>query len=131
MGSGRDAAACGAAGGTPPAVDREQLDGLVSAAGVDGTREILAAFWRSTDALLASLKQQIAKGDFAAAARTAHSLKGSALNVGALGLSDAIRRVEERCRSKDWNGASESADGAHQRRAEAEAAYKTLLDRAA
>lgn len=90
-----------ALGGKDACIDCGQIDGLVEAAGVDGALEILAAFWRSTDSLLGSLKTQLTANDQTEASRTAHAIKGSALNVGATRLSDAIRAIEECCRRSD------------------------------
>lgn len=86
-------------------IDREQIDGLIAAAGVDATREILDAFRRSTDGLLAKLREDLARGDFTEAARTAHAIKGSSANVGALMLSSAARSVEEACKTQDCGAA--------------------------
>ncbi len=82
-------------------IDRSQIDGLVIAAGVDGALEILAAFWRSTESLMDALRSQLAAQASEEAARTAHAIKGSALNVGALQLSNTIREIEECCRERD------------------------------
>jgi HPt (histidine-containing phosphotransfer) domain-containing protein len=86
-------------------VETEQLDGLLEAAGVAGVREILAAFWRSTDGLVAELRAQIARGDQQGAMRSAHALKGSALNVGAVRFADTVRRIEELCKAGDLSAA--------------------------
>ncbi len=86
-------------------VETEQLDGLIEAAGVAGVREILSAFWRSTDGLVAELRAQIARCDMQGAMRSAHALKGSALNVGAVRFADTIRKIEDLCRAGDLPGA--------------------------
>ena len=111
-------------------LDREQIDSLVAAAGVDGTWEILDAFRRSTDDLLAKLHVELASGDLAEAARTAHALKGSAANVGALTLSSAARKVEDACRSQNGAGAQESLAGAGSHFEATLAAFKAVLDAA-
>ncbi len=59
--------------GRDKVLDNEQIDGLIAAAGVEGTTEILNAFWRSSDDLLAKIKIEIAAEDFSAALRTAHA----------------------------------------------------------
>lgn len=112
---------------TAQLLDREQIDSLVSAAGVEGAREIVAAFSRSTDDLLAQLKDELARGDLDGASRTAHALKGSALNVGALALSSAARTVEEACRSCDALQALGRLDGANQQFAETLSAIESFL----
>lgn len=95
-----------------PVVDRDQIEGLLAAAGAAGTREIMAAFWRSTDSLLVDLKSQLAEGRLVEAARTAHALKGSALNVGALRFSCAARAIEDACKRQDGAAAARKVDAA-------------------
>lgn len=81
----------------------EQIDGLVAAAGVDGTQAILDAFWRSTTDLLETLNGQIGQDTLDLAAQTAHAVKGSAANVGAQRLAAAAALVEEACKTGDKN----------------------------
>lgn len=114
-----------------PVLDCEQIDGLVAAAGVDAAREILSAFWRSTDALLKSLQDQLSNGDLVEAARTAHALKGSSLNVGALRLSAAARAIEECCKRQDPQSALQRLCGAEAGYAETVAAFNAHLATAA
>lgn len=75
-------------------LELEQIDSLLDIAGVDGVRDILEAFWRSTDELSADLARSVVSGDSGQAARTSHALKGSAANVGAMRLAEAARDVE-------------------------------------
>ena len=110
-----------------PCIDSSQIDGLVDAAGREGALEILDAFWRSTQSLLASLRAQLAAADAAEASRTAHALKGSALNVGATRLSRMARAIEDRCRSNDPAGALAMMDCADRSYAETVAAFETHL----
>lgn len=77
----------------------EQLNGLVAAAGAEGVREIINAFWRSTDSLIEALAEQIAQANPEEAARTAHAIKGSAANVGATSIASAARAVEMAARA--------------------------------
>ena len=101
------AAASGVASAAPNTVlDREQIDALIAAAGVAGTREIIDTFWKSTDRLIAELRDHLGAADLTAAARTAHALKGSALNVGAMKLSCAARGLEDACKTGDVTAAS-------------------------
>lgn len=88
-----------------PLLELEQIDSLLDVAGVEGVRDILAAFWRSTDDLAAELVHCIDKGECVAVGRTAHALKGSAANVGANLLSDAAREVEGHARTGDLSAA--------------------------
>ncbi len=82
-------------------LESEQIDSLLDVAGVVGVRDILDAFWRSTDELSADLARCVATGDCFAAARTAHALKGSAANVGAQRLAEAAREVETHTKTGD------------------------------
>jgi HPt (histidine-containing phosphotransfer) domain-containing protein len=104
---------------------------LIAAAGVAGAGEIVSTFWRSTDSLLATLRTQLAAGDLGAAAKTAHSLKGSALNVGAVHMSQAARAVEQSCRGNDGLGARAAAAAIAASRAETAAAFEAILSEAA
>lgn len=79
----------------------EQVDGLVAAAGIEGTREILDAFWRSTTELLETLSSQVTQGSFELAAKTAHAVKGSAANIGAHRLSETATAIEKACKDGD------------------------------
>ena len=81
------------------ALEFEQLNGLVAAAGAEGVREIINAFWRSTDSLAEALLGQIESGNLDEASRTAHAIKGSAANVGATLIADSAREVENAARS--------------------------------
>jgi len=87
-------------------VDYSQIDSLLEVAGRDGVNEILRAFWKSTDALIRDLNNEIAAQDFTAAARTSHAIKGSAANVGANRLANAARDVEASCKIADNAGAA-------------------------
>ena len=131
MGETSDSLSSGAGGSPVQLLDREQIDSLVEAAGVEGAREILAAFHRSTHELLAKLKDELGRGDLDEAARTAHALKGSAANVGALALSGAARIVEDACKSDDATTALGQLTGAGAQFADTIAAFDDLLSNAA
>lgn len=91
-------------------IEPEQIDGLLEVAGVDGVKEILDAFWRSTDQLSGDLARSVNDGKFAEAVRTAHALKGSAANVGANRLAEAARIVEARSRNGELSEAKEALE---------------------
>lgn len=82
-------------------VQTEQLDGLVAAAGVDGARAILDAFWRTTSELMASMNTHVSDNALDLAGQTAHAVKGSAANVGAQRLAASAARFETACYSGD------------------------------
>ena len=52
-------------------------------------------FVASGEKLLDTLRQAHARGDSAGVGRVAHTLKGSAANLGAFHLADACRRLED------------------------------------
>jgi HPt (histidine-containing phosphotransfer) domain-containing protein len=110
-----------------PVLDCEQIDGLIAAAGIEGAKSILDAFWRSTNTLMATLHQQLLHGDLGGAARTAHALKGSSLNVGAVRLSSAVRSIEESCRKADGEGALANTEAVRTRYDETVAAFEKHL----
>jgi len=82
-------------------LNTKQIDGLISAAGIDNTKEILEAFWRSTENLINQLQSQIAIGDTTSARQSAHAIKGSAANVGALVLQNVAAEIENSCHDGD------------------------------
>jgi len=108
----------------------EQIDGLVAAAGVDGAREILDAFWRSTADLLEALATQIAENTMDVAAQTAHAVKGSAANVGAQRLSQTAARIEEACKNGDSAAAAGTLENAHENFKAFRACFDEHLSRA-
>ena len=65
---------------------------------VDGEREIVAEvltlFQSDTESRLVELRQAVALGDRKRVRAQAHSLKGSAVQVGANSLADACREME-------------------------------------
>ena len=82
-------------------IELSQLNGLIEAAGVDGAREILDAFWRSTNDMLNQLSAQITENNLVAAAQTCHAVKGMAANVGAARLSETVADLEIACKDND------------------------------
>ena len=83
----------------------DQVNGLIDAAGVDGAREIVDAFQRSTTDLLSALRERLGASDLAAASTDAHAIKGSAANVGAKRLAQTAARIEHACRDGDAGAA--------------------------
>lgn len=91
----------------------DQINSLITAAGVDGTREIMDAFWRSTTDLLAALTTQLNDNAYDLAAGTAHAIKGSAANVGAMRLAQTASLVEDACKSGAGDDAGRLLTSAH------------------
>ena len=102
-----------------------QLNGLIDAAGVDGAREILDAFWRSTQEMLDQLAAEIAEKNLVKAGQTSHAIKGMAANVGAARLSDTVSDLENACRANDHDQVSSKMP---QAQADFVAAQNLLLD---
>lgn len=89
-----------------PLIEREQIDSLIAAAGVDGAGEIMTAFWTSTDDLIAALHAALGDGAAEEAYKVAHAIKGSASNVGAQALSKTALIFEGKCRDAQMEQAS-------------------------
>jgi|GEM_PF-2846941 len=87
-------------------IEREQMDSIVAAAGVDAAGDIMNAFWRSTDTLVDAIETSLANGAMKDAANNAHALKGSAANVGATGISSHMSEFEKHCLEGNEAGAS-------------------------
>jgi len=60
----------------------------------DGFVELLHSFLADSDTRIAQSETQLLQADYGSLARTAHSLKGSALNIGAPGLAQCWSRLE-------------------------------------
>lgn len=96
-------------------MEMDQIDSLISAAGVDGTRAILEAFQRSTTDLLKLLTEGVEGGAMEDAYRTAHAVKGSAANVGAQMLAETASAIEKACQAGDAATAVEMINEARSR----------------
>lgn len=57
-----------------------------------------------------TLREAIARADLHAVARAAHSIKGSASNIGALRVSRIAADIEDRARLERWEGIESFAD---------------------
>ncbi len=93
-----------------PHLQIEQIDGLLEAAGVEATRAILDAFWRSTSELMESLGDQVRGNELGLAGQTAHAVKGSAANVGAQRLAETTAIFERACQGGDQKAVIETLD---------------------
>lgn len=83
-----------------PALDRSVL---MESLGDDKDliKEILELFKDTTLEIVESLEKAANEGDFEAVKRSAHSLKGSAGNIGAKALHEAMRNIEAACAVED------------------------------
>jgi len=108
----------------------EQIDGLVAAAGVEGTREILDAFWRSTTELMEQLTEQVRQNTLDLAAQTAHAVKGSAANIGAQRLSNTAAEFEKACVRADIDAAQSALQSLQQDFIDVKGCFEEHLSRA-
>lgn len=76
----------------------------------DLLRELVTLFLRDTPERLHALRQALASADYATAARAAHSVKGSAANLGAAGLQALAGLAEQSARQAE--GAASAAAAA-------------------
>ncbi len=83
-----------------PLVEADQMAALTAAAGVETAMAIIAAFKNSNEELFEALTNQIRENDYLEAAKSAHALKGSAANLGAIALSETAREMEIACKEK-------------------------------
>ena len=67
-------------------------------------REIAGIFFEDTPQRLAELDQCLAAGDAARFSRTAHSIKGSSANLGAIKVSGIAEQLEHRSRKDGLAG---------------------------
>lgn len=82
-------------------IDDEQIAMLVEGAGVDAVRPILDAYWESNDQLTAALAKGLEAGDPNDIAATAHGLKGSSANLGAMLVAGRAKDIEMAAKSGD------------------------------
>lgn len=90
-----------------PAVDPDVLQMLADLqepGEPDLLRELLTLFLRDTPERLEALRHALAAGDLESAGRAAHSLKGSAANLGAMDLHELASQTEQRARAADAAG---------------------------
>ena len=94
-------------------------------------REITGIFLEDTPLRLAELDESLLSGDTGRFTRAAHSIKGSAANLGAAALRTAAEKLENQSRSQ---GLANVADLVAQVKAEfarAEATLKQIVERSA
>jgi HPt (histidine-containing phosphotransfer) domain-containing protein len=103
------------ADGRSSPVDSRVLDDFRS---YDGTGEILdeliGIFLDDSPGRLAALDQAVSDDDTEATFNEAHALKGSAAQLGALGLSETCRRIEALGRSGTTEGTAALLQEAHE-----------------
>jgi HPt (histidine-containing phosphotransfer) domain-containing protein len=88
-------------------LDRSQIEFLLSLDNGQGAAlaEIVAEFLTTSEQGRDELQRALEEGDAAAVERSAHTLKGASLNVGAGALAAVCRAVEMHAREADLNKA--------------------------
>ena len=84
-----------------PAIDPATFAALVEMTGgeLDFVDELVDTYLEDGERQVTALQVATGAGDIEALVRPAHSLKSSSLNVGALGLGELSRQLEEAARS--------------------------------
>ena len=112
------------------AIQREILDGLIKAAGVDGAREIINAYRRSSTDLINQLDDLIESRSLRDAGAVAHALKGSSANVGAIDVSTIAADIETRLRNEELKDLDEISGALRASLADALIAFNTTFESA-
>ena len=91
-------------------IDRTVLDTLKELQ-IEGQpdiiKKIIDAYLRSSEPLVANLRKAVIKDDFEVVHDSAHSLKSSSANVGAVILSEVCKELEMNCRETKYNNAAD------------------------
>lgn len=93
-----------------PVIDLQAIENLRSLNPDDNDeflRELTGIFLEDTPKRLAELDTSLASGDNGAFTRAAHSIKGSASNLGATQLRAAAEKLEHHSRQEGLNGVAE------------------------
>ena len=97
-----------------PLLDRELIDEIRRIEQATGRTDLFAGFVRKLEDSLAAFRQAfsdcVARGDAAGAARVAHTLKGSARQLGALALGDLFADIEASAKAGDYEQAKRKFD---------------------
>lgn len=117
------------AGDSAEVIDEVQIGGLAEAAGIEGVRMILEAFWTSTEELAAELLRALADHDNSGVARIGHTLKGSSANIGAAQMAATARNIEDAGKGGDIDQARAALEAFGQSIAETRAAIEDILSR--
>ncbi|WOI54119.1 Hpt domain-containing protein [Parvularcula sp. LCG005] len=115
--------------GNADIIDESQLGGLAEAAGVDGVRAILEAFWESTAEINSGLLAAIAANDSSNVAALGHALKGSSANLGAALLAMRARVIEDAGKAGNFAEAQDALSGIPNAIAETRQAIDEMLTR--
>jgi histidine phosphotransfer protein HptB len=90
-------------------------------------REIVGIYIEDTPRRLQDLRASLASGDLALFTRTAHTIKGSSANVGAVALAGVAERLEAMSRKEGLGGVAGLVADCEAQFARAEAELRSLL----
>lgn len=97
-------------------LDHSRIDEIRQIERAVGRDDVLSGFVRTLQGNLegfgAALSDYIGRGDFTAAERVAHTLKGACLQLGAKALGDLFGDIESSIHAGDYSEAKRRFDGA-------------------
>ena len=94
----------------PPLIDQARLDELLAVLPKDVFAQMSEQFIDSTDEYIATLGEAISSGDAEVARRTAHAVKGVALNFGAVAIAGLASEIESDARETGTSGVGDAFD---------------------
>jgi HPt (histidine-containing phosphotransfer) domain-containing protein len=98
-----------------PLLDRQSIEEIRHIERKLGRNDVLSGFVRTLEETLAgfaaTFSDCIARGDTAAAARAAHTLKGTCLQLGARALGDLFAEIERSAKAGNYAEAKRKFDG--------------------
>jgi HPt (histidine-containing phosphotransfer) domain-containing protein len=98
-----------------PLLDRQSIDEIRHIERKVGRNDVLSGFVRMLEDTLAgfaaTFSDCVARGDTAGAARAAHTLKGTCLQLGAQALGDLFADIERSAKAGDYAEAKRKFDG--------------------
>lgn len=115
-----------------PVIDPQAIENLRSLNPGDNDeflRELTLIFLEDTPQRIVDLEQSLAAGDTARFTRAAHSIKGSAANMGATLLRSAAEKLEHHSRKDGLVGVNEMIETIRQEFAQAKASLELIIRR--
>lgn len=112
-------------------IEDEQINTLIASAGVETAQMILDAFWTSNEELLSAIGTHLQAGNFEELGKSAHALKGSAANLGAVQLSETARLLEIGAKASDNDAVQTAFARLEAEMASAKMGFESLLAKAA
>jgi HPt (histidine-containing phosphotransfer) domain-containing protein len=112
-------------------IDSTQIAMLVEGAGLEAVRPILDAYWQSNEQLTKALRERIASADPNGIAETAHGLKGSSANLGALRVAERARLIEAAAKRGDLHEVKANYAALADDLAQTRSAFEEVLHQAA